>query len=70
MEQKYEYTPLFYPEPTPVKWKINDALGYSFGVAFHDFIWTNWERIPIDSIIRGARHRLIEPDEAIVELDV
>lgn len=71
MEEKYEYTPLYYGTPCQVRfYEAADAL-YRGGIAIHDHIICGCcgAVLLIEDIIKDAAKAGIHWDDAVVELD-
>lgn len=71
MEEKYEYTPLYYGTPCQVRfYEAADAL-YRGGIAIHDHIICGCcgAVLLTEDIIKDAAKAGIHWDDAVVELD-
>lgn len=66
----YQESELWYSEPIPVKWRSSEYQAYFFGVAYQGFIWTNWVKEDISTIIQLAEKNGLRPDDAIIELSL
>lgn len=66
----YEYTPLYYPTPTQVKY-YNGSCFCEDGIALHNVIFSmkDGSTFKIDEIIKMAEKNDIHFDDAIVELE-
>ena len=70
MEEKYEYTPLYYGTPCQVRFYEKDGT-YCGGIAYHGYIicgYCGQVRL-IEDIIKNATDAGIHWDNAIIELE-
>lgn len=70
MEQKYEYTPIYYGTPCQVRYYDTATATFIGGIGFHDYIICGCcgNLFTIDNIIQEAEKANINWDQAVVEL--
>ena len=71
MEQKYEYTPLYYGTPCQVKFYNTSINDYCGGIAYHDIIVSGLDGsiLLIEDIVKQAAQYNIHWDDAVIELE-
>lgn len=71
MEEKYEYTPLYYGTPCQVKYYDAANDEYVGGIALFDFIICGCcgSKTPTDEIVADAVRAGVHWDDAVIELE-
>ncbi len=71
MEQKYEYTPLYYATACQVRFFHPTYLKFESGIALHNMIiaGNNGEIFITDYVVANATRHGVHWDDAVIELE-
>ena len=66
---QYEYTPLYYNNPTRVRFYHPEHKEMKQGIALHDIVFDGWgHSFVIEQVITTAQREGVHFDDAIIEL--
>ena len=64
----YEYTPLYYPDKTNVKWYNKEKKVYEYGVGYKEYLYTeDGDKRLLDEVVKSAADVMFW-DDVIIEI--